>query len=83
MTKIGLTSIYTKANTPLHGQRSVVGYYSFLLTSAIPIVRTFHRRIVFAVLEELAAFRWEEFVNWEIYSVKQVARIVIGCTYPI
>ena len=63
--------------------REVHKSYSFLSAATISVIRTFHRRIIFAILEELATFGREELVNREIYAIEQVTRIIIGCRYPI
>ena len=73
-----------KNNTSLPWQRSAVGYCSILSAAAVFVVAiAFHRRIVFAILEEFAALGREELINREIYAVEQVTRVIISCTYPI
>ena len=64
-------------------QRSVLVYYSVLLTSTVTFICTFYRWVVFPVLQKCATLGWEEFINRKIYAVEEVARIIIGCTYPL
>ena len=57
-------------------------YILCLLTAAALIAAVTYRRIVLTVLKKFTSLGREEFVNREINAVEQVARVVVGCTYP-